>query len=455
MTRTLAVLGVIALTAIADVATGAVTPPRAQAATASATPTLTKKQKEARRRKRIREREERQSEREQEKGQPEESPKESPEETGGTSGESTGAAPELKCTAETESLATAKSDLATNGAIVCLRASASPYASLTISSGPATTNSTLTAAPGQHVVVAGVTIATSHVTVEGLHIKGAAQVGTGNVAGFHNDAFEWDEIYESSGDGVGLFAQVEGPTLNEYITIAHDTIRSTGKSSEGDGLHIQGAAHVTIRENNISQISEEGCPGCYHDDILQTYNTLGSEYKTNHDLVFEKNYIHDVDAEGFFLKDGDVTPNVTVRDNLSVRNRWTAAGGIWVDDCTHNLLIEKNFYPESSNIQAASANCQSPTVTLSKNIFGRLKINHEAGGTYAITSEHNIFTGSGQPEYSKGATDESKQLPESAYRCAPNCGKGTAADDDYELVSNPNGIGIDWDPGTQHYGPNH
>ena len=91
---------------------------------------------------------------------------------------------------------------------------------------------------------------------------------------------------------------------------------------------------------------------------------------------------------------------------------------------------------------------------VSHNLITRIKINGEGSHTYSITSEHNIFE-TGQPEYTKSGTDEAKALPESLYKCNPHCGEGkTAAHDDYELASNPNSIGINWNPGEQTYGPN-
>ena len=109
-------------------------------------------------------------------------------------------------------------------------------------------------------------------------------------------------------------------------------------------------------------------------------------------------------------------------------------------------------------MQTGSTTCGAitPTVTLSHNVLKNMKINGEYAASYTISAtEHNIFE-SGQPEYSKGGTDEAKALPESLYKCNPHCGEGkTAAHDDYELASNPNGVGINWNPGEQDYGPNH
>ena len=43
-------------------------------------------------------------------------------------------------------------------------------------------------------------------------------------------------------------------------------------------------------------------------------------------------------------------------------------------------------------------------------------------------------------------------LPE--FKCSPHCGEGhSRANDDYRLKSNPHGIGIDWAPSEQQYGP--
>jgi hypothetical protein len=362
-----------------------------------------------------------------------------------------GGAPEPACTVETESTATAKADLAINGEVVCLKESGSPYSSIAISSGPSTINSTLVSAPGKHVVVRGVTITTNHITVEGLHIEGGINVGAGNSTAYNHDVIAWNDISNASGDGVGVFARVEGP-VSEFINIEHNKIHNTSLTSEGDAIHAQGWANLTVRENDIYEISEEACKGACHDDIFQTYN---AGFKTAHDFAFEGNYVHDNDTEGILLKDGDTTPNATIRDNLMVRDeRWGGIAGVWVDDCTHNLVIEKNTLTEGNNVQPLSGSCVEPSAIVKQNVLGRMKLGGEAAsGTYALTSERNIFGEGAAGLYKTGAGDEARALSGAAtFRCSPGC---KAGNDDYRLLTNPKEAGIDWNPNEQSWGPNH
>lgn len=364
-------------------------------------------------------------------------------------GPSGGAAPEPQCSVETESVATAKTDLAIDGEVVCLKETASPYASISISSGPATGNATLVAAPGKRVAVKSVTIAANHITVEGLHIEGGINVGTGNSTAYSHDVIAWNDIVNPSGDGVGVFARVEGP-VSEFIAIEHNKIHNTSVTSEGDAIHVQGWANLTVKENDIYAISEEACKGACHDDIFQTYN---AEFKTAHDFHFEKNYVHDNDTEGILLKDGDTGPNVAIKDNLMVRDeRWGGIADIWVDDCTSNLVIEGNTLTEGNNIQPLSGSCVAPSATIKRNVFGRIKLGGEAkSGTYALTSEQNLFGEGAAGLYKTGVGDETKSLS-GAYRCSPGCKVGS---DDYRLLSNSKDAGIDWNPNEQSWGPNH
>ncbi|HUA75237.1 MAG TPA: right-handed parallel beta-helix repeat-containing protein [Solirubrobacteraceae bacterium] len=361
-----------------------------------------------------------------------------------------GGAPEPTCTVETESVATAKSDLAIDGEVVCLKETGSAYPSIAITAGPPSTNSTLVPAPGRHVSVKSVTIAASHITVEGLHIEGGIDVGTGNSTAYSHDVIAWNDISNPSGDGVGVFARVEGPVA-EFIDIEHNKIHNTSVTSEGDAIHAQGWANLTVRENDIYAISEETCKGACHDDIFQTYN---AGYRTAHDFVFEKNYVHDNDTEGILLKDGDTVTNATIRDNLMIRDeRWGGIAGVWVDDCTHGLVIERNTLTEGNNIQPLSSSCVEPSAVIRHNVLGRIKLGGEsASGTYALTSEGNLFAENPAGLYRTGPGDETKSLSGSGtYKCSPTCKVGS---DDYRLAANPKEAGIDWNPGEQSWGPN-
>ena len=365
--------------------------------------------------------------------------------TGPSEGPTGETGPTGACTTTVTSLSQINAAL-TPGAVVCLAAGS--YGSLSLTASP-TSNATLTAAPKAVATVAGVSVAGSHLTIENLNITGnGLQIGSGSTAYNHINILH-NNIGPTSGYGIGIFATVTGP-VTEFVLIQGNKIHDTSKTTEGDALRFQGWANVTVKENEFYNIGEgsactSGGSDTCHTDLMQSYN---AEATTSHDFVFEKNYIHDNNAEGPpFLKDGAISPNVTIRDNLNVRNSWSAINGIWIDSRTHNLVIENNFYESWNDIQPLGSG-NEPTLTLAHNILG-----HIAVGAYAFTtpSAYNIFESA--PEgFAKGATD--KQETPTAFLCSPKCGEGhTAANDNYQLAANPNNTGINWNPGAQTYGP--
>jgi hypothetical protein len=341
------------------------------------------------------------------------------------------------CTATISSVSQINAAL-TPGAVVCL--AAGTYGAVGITTSPSS-NATLTAAPGAHVVVGGVNIAASNITVSQLHSTGTINVGAGSpYPGFSHDVIEHNDVGPTNGYGISVMSATSTPS--SYITIANNRIHDTSATNEGDALRFDGWSHITVTGNDIYKIKE--CPGSTcHTDTLQSYNsgvpTTG--------LTITKNYTHDnVGAQGLpFLKDGDIS-NVLISDNLSVRNTNTngQVTGVWVDENIAGLTITKNTYQGTSgSIVQADGSATGPTVAINHNVFDNLNVRPGSGPSYTTTEDYDIFTGNDQYTFNLG--------PHSSLNSNP--GFINTATDDYRLANNPNGIGIDWSPAEEQYGP--
>jgi hypothetical protein len=340
------------------------------------------------------------------------------------------------CTTTVSSVSSVNSALKA-GAVVCL--SAGTYGQVSITSTP-TSNATLTAAPGAHVVVAGVNIAASNITVSQLHSTGTINVGSGGpYPGFSHDIIEHNEVGPTNGYGISVMSATSTPS--SYITIADNRIHDTSATGEGDALRFDGWNNITVTGNDIYNIKE--CPGSTcHTDTLQSYN--GGVPTTG--LTLTRNYTHNnVGAQGLpFLKDGDIS-NVTISDNLSVHNSNTngQVTGIWVDENINNLTITNNTYQETSgSIIQADGSAKNPTVAINHNVFDNLNVRPGSGTPYTVTEDYDIFTANDQYTFKLG--------PHSTLTKPPFQNTTT---DNYQLTTNPNHTGIDWNPNEQQYGP--
>ena len=352
--------------------------------------------------------------------------------------------PSKGCTATVSSVSQVNADLKP-GAVVCL--AAGTYGAISITTSPSS-NATLTAAPGAHVVVDGVNVAASNVTVSQLHSEGTINVGSGSpYPGFSHDVIEHNDVGPTNGYGISVMSATSTPS--SYITIAYNRIHNTSDTGEGDALRFDGWNHLTVTGNDIYDIKE--CPSdTCHTDTLQSYQ---GDVATE-GLTIEKNYSHDnVGAQGLpFLKDGDIS-NVTIKDNLSLRNTPTdgQVTGIWIDENIHNLLIEKNTYwGTDGSIVQSEGSASNPTATIDRNVMDTLNIKTASAYSYAYTEDYDIFR-EAPWTYTIGAQSKVETSP--TFICTPKCGGGTASEDDYQLKNNPNNIGIDWNPAEQKYGP--
>jgi hypothetical protein len=341
------------------------------------------------------------------------------------------------CTITISSLSQVNSSLKA-GAVVCL--AAGTYGAVSITVSPSS-NATLTAAPGAHVVVGGVNIAGSNLTVSQLHSTGPINVGSGGpYPGFTHDVIDHNEVGPTNGYGISVMSATSTPS--SYITISNNKIHDTSSTGEGDALRFDGWNHITVTGNDIYNIKECAGSGC-HTDTLQSYN--GGVATTG--LTLTKNYTHDnVGAQGLpFLKDGDIS-NVQISDNLSVRNTNTngQVTGVWVDENIVGLTITNNTYQSTSgSIVQPDGSAQGPTVAINHNVFDNINVRPGSGPSYTTTEDYDIFTGNDEYTFKIGSNSLMKSGP----------GFMNTATDDYRLASNPNHIGIDWSPAEQHYGP--
>jgi hypothetical protein len=344
------------------------------------------------------------------------------------------------CTVTVSSVSNVNADL-TPGAVVCLTAGI--YGSLSITASPSS-NATVTAAPAAHVVVAGVNLSGSNITVSQLHSTGGITINNGG----SNDTIDHNDVTEAKcGYGIAVFGVYTGSSFNpvaNHDTISWNKIHDTGTTCEADALRIQGYANITIVHNDEYNLAD---PNQYHTDTLQSYQagvpTSG--------LVYSYNYAHDLANAGPpFLKDGDVQ-NVTITDNLVVRNTWTGIGGMDLHENTSGLVFRNNTYlGTSGTVVQGQGSAPNPSLLFDHNVIDNA---NQSGSTgYTITSDYNDFVENDEYAWPLGAHD-TRGTPAGGYKCGSSCGSGTAAGDDYELANNPNGIGIDWNPANQAFGP--
>lgn len=348
--------------------------------------------------------------------------------------------PPTGCTVTESSLANVNADLGTPGAVVCL--AAATYGTASISASPSA-QSTLTAVPGAHVILGGVRLTGSHITVSQLHITGGVEINAGS-----NDTIDHDDITNAGcGYGVGVFGTYTGSSFSPVAandTVSNSKIHDTGVSCEADALRIQGFKNFTATHNEEYNIAD---PNQLHTDILQSYQagvaTSG--------LTYTDNYVHDIANAGPpFIKDGDVQ-NVTITDNLVVRNSWTGIGGMDLHENTTGLVFRNNTYlGTSGTVVQGQGSAANPSLLFDHNVMDNANTSGSTG--YTITSDYNDFVGNDEFAWALGPHDTTG-APAGGYVCGSSCGNGTAAGDDYELASNPNGIGIDWNPAAQQFGP--
>jgi hypothetical protein len=348
-----------------------------------------------------------------------------------------------ECTLEVRSLAAAARDvdLAPSGEVVCLKAGG--YAgSLSLDARHAG-DVTLRAAPRAHVRIGDADIGGSHLILRNLWIAGEVTVD----AGASHITIDHDDI---SGGAEGIYFDTSDCTAPNAptwpgcspldpvtdVVISGNHIHDIGAPGTEDAIHLDNWRSVTVTGNEFDHIIESGG----HTDCLQS--VFGGS-----GLTFTRNYEHDNDCQGFFVKDGDVS-NVSFTDNLFLRDnepdgkreRFYNLAQFWN---VQGLTVEHNTIWDGKGIVLVAEDAQnSPSVTIDHNLLSYLSISRPIGRAYALGESRNIF-GHLPSSFMPAATDRTNARPRLIG----------AGGDPYRLARNPHHVGIDWNPARQRYGP--
>jgi hypothetical protein len=190
---------------------------------------------------------------------------------------------------------------------------------------------------------------------------------------------------------------------------------------------------VLVVANDLYALEEHG----NHTDALQS--VWGGS-----DLVFERNYEHDNQAQGLFTRDGDVS-QVKVADNLFLRNNNEPPMdeyNIQAIDAADFTMTNNTVWDGQADLVRAEEAAEPLTATVERNVEQVFGVLDESGPPYQLTEDHDIFAESPWT-FTPGA--HSVVLPE------PEFADPTV--DDYRLKSNPDRIGVDWSPSEYVYGP--
>jgi hypothetical protein len=373
---------------------------------------------------------------------------------GGAGGSETGGGPTSPpspaCTQTTSSVSSAASaaSSAAAGSAVCLTAGSYGHLSL---SGKHSANVTVEPVPGASVSLEGASIASnsSYITIHDFNIGGGVNMGYGDshITIDHNNIN--GQAPGGGGEGVeGLTVNCSAPNApsysgctttapDSYITINGNQIHGYGMGGTEDAIHLNNWEHITITANDIYNLEEHG----NHTDAMQS--VFGGHYMT-----FAYNYEHDNQAQGFFIKDGDAS-EVTVNENLFLRNNNEPElypGGeynIQVFNTTGFTATNNTVWDGQDDILRAEGAAEALTANFNHNVEQDLAVLHEGGGpAYTLTEDYDIFK-EAPWTFTKGAHSKVEANPDFV----------NPAGEDYELASNPNDIGVDWQPSEYVYGP--
>ena len=353
--------------------------------------------------------------------------------------------PSPACTQTVSSVSSAASDLASAGAGAAICLTAGSYGHLSLS-GTHSGNVTIEPVPGESASLEGVSLATgaSYITIHNFSIAGGVSLAAGDnhITVDHNDI----DGHGAGGDGEGVetlsvnCSAPNAPTYSgctstapdTYLTIDGNKIHGYGEGNTEDAIHLNDWEHVTISGNDIYELEEHG----NHTDAMQS--VFGGHYMT-----FDHNYEHDNQAQGFFLKDGDVS-EVTVSENLFLTNNNLGLDeyNIQVFNTAGFTMTNNTVWDGQADIIRAEGAAEALTATVNHNVEQNFDIEQEGGPAYALNEDYDIFQ-EDPFTFSKG--------PHSTIDSSPDF--ANPAGDDYELASNPNGIGVDWQPSEYVYGP--
>jgi hypothetical protein len=346
------------------------------------------------------------------------------------------------CTTTVGSVSAAQTavDSAAGGSTICMAAGS--YGSINFS---ATHTSNVTFQPDPaldpngagKVTFTGINITGSYVTVHNFYVNGGVYFGYPA----HHDTVDHSNVNNPNGIGVTVDGQVLSQTVPGVhdITISgnkiHDDCNSgTIPMCEADGINMNGWGNITITGNELYGLVQVQPTEGAHTDIIQSYNANNSQ---SSGLTFSNNYMHDNNTEGFFIKDGPAA-NITFNDNLCLRDP-SSAHEMDVYDITNFVMRNNTCWNNIGIVLETTFN--TGTMAFDHNVIDMAN----NLGTWNITKSYNIYGEQGfTAPFSSLSTGESVNASPAFTNTAT---------DDYRLASNPNGIGVDWRPADQTYGP--
>ena len=359
----------------------------------------------------------------------------------------------LKCSTTVSSAAAAEAGVkaAPAGRVICL--SAGTYAGFELTRHR-NADVTLQPVPGQRVTIGSGAIdshqqrvalvfqpGARHIVLHGFYITGEVELEPGDelIRIDHNDISRgWYGIQLDSSDCTNPNSPA-WPGCHPLPKITHTVIsgnRIHDIIDKADALNVDNYAGLRITHNEIYNLVEGG----HHTDCLQsTFGGTG--------LVFDHNYEHDNECQGFFLKDGDIKgvrlyDNLFLRDNVRAVNGGSSFSTSQVYN-TSGFVAERNTIWDTKGLTLRCVESHLPcTATIDHNLLSSLTIgNNGDPARFEVGERNNVF---GERPWSfKGA--RSDRVRGSVFI--------NPAKDDYRLAQNSSGTGIDWTPASQHYGP--
>ena len=330
------------------------------------------------------------------------------------------------------------------GATLCL--ASGTYAGLTLRRGhggvvtvepaPGRRVSIGTGAIDGHRLVVAVVFApgAGHIVLRGFYITGEVELEPGDTAiGIdHNDISGGTYGIQLDSSNCAAPSAPTWPGCRPLAKISDTTIsgnRIHDIVAKADALNVDNYAGLRITGNDIYDIIEGG----HHSDCLQS--TFGGT-----DLVFDHNYEHDNECQGFFLKDGDVS-GATLDDNLFLSDQRPALDGassasssqVWN---TAGFVAERNTIWDGKGLTLRCVSSRLPcTATVRDNILVSLTNGSGSAETFTLDEGRNRF-----------ARSPWSFRPSRSDAIVTGGGPGPPQD-------TPPGIGVDWNPGDQRYGP--
>jgi hypothetical protein len=338
------------------------------------------------------------------------------------------------CTVTLPTIAAVQSAVAAAvpGAVVCLANGS--FGKLNLNAKPPAEVVVQPATPGG-ATIAGATLSGSNLTLSGFNVVGDE---VDIMPGSDHMTVEYNRI---SG---GYYGVVGGPTDSTYVSdftirgnkfvgnFGEDAIR-LNRYHDGPDADPYGAL---IEGNEITGVVEDG----NHNDCLQT--VWGGDH-----LYFLRNYIHGNNCQGFFVKDQDQNiDTLVVEDNLLIDHNLPCQPASL---CPTWVLTPVQIYGPATN-----------QIFRNNTIWVPDKDGQtwwRGSGLNGVQIDHNVIY-HGTSDTTIAGYSESNNIvckwdmpalsPTSQRNCNPPFANPAAKD--YRLN---NGIGVDWAPADQQYGP--